>query len=584
MNIFVGNRVGKIQSLTSKDDWYHVTTSCNPADLISRGMQPDQLKNSLLWWKGPAWLSSPKDAWPISKTDLPDELPETKQTKFFIARHDEIFLLTRYSSLPKLKRVTAYCLRFIHNCKQRISDNRKTGVLSVSEIKTALQTLIKLSQSYTFAEEINLLQKQGQLLPKHKLSNLTPFIDSQDILRVGGRIQNSNLHFNQKHPIIMSSQCNLSKMICIYEHLRHYHAGPQHLLYITREQFWIIGGRSLTKKITRECITCFRARPKGFVPIMANLFASRTVQNHPFIRTGTDFAGPFLVRERRGRGQKSFKCYVCVFVCMCTKALHLEVLTDLKTESFMQALRRLISRRGQPTHMFSDNGKTFVKASSELRELGQFLQANQIELIEKSQNHYINWQFIPAYSPNFGGLWEAGVKSMKGHLKRVLSNALVTLEEFITIITEIEGILNSRPISPLSDNPNDYLPLTPGHFLIGRPITSIPEPDLTESPTNRLNNYQRILQLKQHFWVRWHKEYISELQLHYKWKQNIDNVKINSMVLIKETNSPPMCWKLGRIVDIHPDKTGVIRVVSIKTPTSVVKRATSQVCVLPLNS
>lgn len=452
----------------------------------------------------------------------------------------------------------------------------------MSEIENAFQTLIKSSQLNSFSEEIDLLKKGNQLSRKTKLAHLTPFVDSQGILRVGGRIQGSSLEYNQKHPIIMSSKCELTRKIIYYEHLRHYHAGPQHLLYVTRQKWWVIGGRALTKKITRECITCLRAKPKFAQPIMGDLPSARITPDFPFAKTGTDFAGPFFVRPKKGRGQKTFKCYVCVFVCMCTKAIHLEALTDLKTESFMQILRRFISRRGRPAHIFSDNGKTFVKASSELRELGQFIHFNQKDLEKESQNFNITWHFIPAYSPNFGGLWEAGVKSMKSHLKRVLGNASVTLEEFITIITEIEGILNSRPISPMSDNPNDLIPLSPGHFLIGRPITQIPEPKLISIASSKLTNYQRIQQIKQHFWVRWNKEYITELQFRYKWKQHTDNIKINSMVIIKDNNLPPTCWKLGRIVEVHPGQDGLVRVVSIKTQNGIVKRAISQVCVLPL--
>ncbi|XP_072936546.1 uncharacterized protein [Epargyreus clarus] len=189
---------------------------------------------------------------------------------------------------------------------------------------------------------------------------------------------------------------------------------------------------------------------------------------------------------------------------------------------------------------------------------------------------------MSAYSPNFGGLWEAGVKSTKFHLRRVLGHCNLTYEELYTVLTQIESILNSRPLSPLSSDPADCTPLTPGHFLIGRPLTTLPQPSYKEQSTSRLTRYQRIEQLRQHFWTRWSKEYVSELQQRVKWRSCKNGLKLNSLVVVKEDGLPPLKWKLGRVVAVHPGADGIIRVADIKTASGIIRRSFNRICPLPV--
>lgn len=213
-----------------------------------------------------------------------------------------------------------------------------------------------------------------------------------------------------------------------------------------------------------------------------------------------------------------------------------------------------------------------------------FFSKNEGGLAESIANQGVNWHFIPAFTPHFGGLWEAGVKACKKHLKRVLANASLTFEEFYTVLTEIEAILNSRPLTPISSDPNDMSALTPSHFLIGKPLTSLPDPDLKEIPEFRLSRYQRLQQLQQHFWQRWSKEYVSELQNRTKWRANQQGLKIGSLVIIKEDNVPPLRWQLGRIISLYPGPDGIARVASVKTTRGVVKRSFSKICPLPIET
>jgi hypothetical protein len=236
---------------------------------------------------------------------------------------------------------------------------------------------------------------------------------------------------------------------------------------------------------------------------MGNLPVERIEQGFPFIRSGVDYAGPLFYLNRKGRGAKLEKCYICLFICFSTRAIHLELVTSLTSQAYILALKRFFSRRGKPAEIFSDNGKTFVGAA---KEFHTFLTNNETNIIDFTNINSIKFTFIPPYSPHFGGLWEAGVKSYKFHLRRVIGNANLTYEELSTTLAQIEAVLNSRPISPLSTDPNAFVPLSPAHFLIGRPLIAPACRDLTGIPTQNLVRYDRVEQMRQHFWARWAKE------------------------------------------------------------------------------
>lgn len=582
---FVSNRVAQIQDLTELATWRHIPTKENPADALSRGVMPHDLKLLDIWWHGPGFLINDQSTWP-SSTFKCHVLPDVKAQETFTlnchSRPDDLDIFLKFSCISTLERVVAYCYRFLHNCRSS-QQNRITGSLSPCEIEHALTRLILNAQSQCFQSELKLLLNQQPIQNAH-INKLNPFIDSNGLIRVGGRLNNASFPFNKLHPILLPAKHAITKLLFEREHKRLLHTGSQHLLASIRDKFWPLSGRNVARQVVHQCITCFRANPKVVAPpLMGNLPASRLQPAPPFFTTGVDYAGPFLIKDKRGRGCKLSKAYICLFICFCTKAVHLELVTDLTTECFILALRRFVSRRGVPKSIYSDNGRTFVGARSELNELGEFLRQNSSDIIQKSQNYRIDWHFIPAYSPHFGGLWEAGVKSAKYHLKRVVANASLTYEGMSTLLVQIEAVLNSRPLSPMSADPSDTTPLTPAHFLIGRPLTTIPANHLVDVPVSRLSYHQQIQRMQQHFWTRWSKEYISELQQRVKWKTSQTNIQPGSIVVIKEDNLHPLQWKLGRIIATHSGKDAVTRVVSVKTSNGVVKRAVSKVCPLPLS-
>ena len=210
---------------------------------------------------------------------------------------------------------------------------------------------------------------------------------------------------------------------------------------------------------------------------MGNLPEKRLKCDRPFTVVGIDFAGPLLIKDGRLKNRKIVKCYLSIFVCFSTKAVHLELVSDLLSDSFLNALKQFVSRRGLCGHIYSDNAINFVGANNELIDVRRLLDC--IDKDDKFRNVFaqnmIEWHFIPPRAPNFGGLWEAAVKRAKYHVKRIVGEAHLTFKVLYTVITQIEAIMNSRLLMPMSSDPNDIDILTPGHFLIGEPFMSIPQ-------------------------------------------------------------------------------------------------------------
>lgn len=288
-----------------------------------------------------------------------------------------------------------------------------------------------------------------------------------------------------------------------------------------------------------------------------------------------------MVRSLAGRGMTSRKAYVAIFVCLATRAVHLELVGDYSTTAFLDAYTRFCARRGLPVAMYADNGTTFVGAEKELAKSYHHAIRNPDFL-----NHTISdktaWHFIPPHAPHFGGLWEAGVRSLKHHLRRTLGSHTLTFEELMTVLCKVEACLNSRPISPLSDSHDDYEPLTPGHFLVGSALTVSPEPSLLHLKENRLSRWQLVRQITEVFWKSWQNDYVNTLQQRSKWRKPQQSVKIGTMVLIRNPNLPPCKWNLGRVTQCHAGSDGLVRVVSVRTAISEYKRPITQLCLLPI--
>lgn len=374
---------------------------------------------------------------------------------------------------------------------------------------------------------------------------------------------------------------HVSSLIIQHFHKVSFHGGQNLVLSLIRQNYWIPDGRSTVRKALRNCIQCFKLSAKPIHQMMGDLPESRISVTRPFERVGVDYAGPIFTKCQHQRKATRFKSYLCLFVCMCTKAVHLELVTSLSTEAFLAALRRFIARRGYPSDIYSDNGKNFVGANSYLKSLIDLSRRESIQDFLSAKG--ITWHFMPPYAPNFGGLWEASVKLAKRHLLKTCQSSLFTFEEFSTLLCQIEACINSRPLVPLSPDPNDVRALSPGHFLIGAPLMELPEGNT--NPTFSLSSrYRLILQLKKQFWTRWSRDYLSQLMSRPLNQRSPKVIQVGDLALIKEDSSSPLHWKLGRIVQVFPGKDNVIRVVELKVASGIISRPVSRLVILPVSS
>ncbi|XP_055909030.1 uncharacterized protein LOC129943530 [Eupeodes corollae] len=582
--VFVANRVGIIHAASNVNQWHHVATHDNPADLSSRGTTSTQLINSDLYWHGPKWLSAAQEFWPTSNWTF----LETKQIINALLELPSESFLKRYSNFSHLRRIVAWILRFVNNCrcKKKLDEThkRKKGTLKVEELDLSLIRLVRLVQTECFPSDLQALLKKGAVSNKSQLVGLAPFLDNDKVLRVGGRLQRSALSFNEKHPMILPRDHHLTNLIISYGHQTTLHGGMRLTASFLRKKFWILSVRKGIQGEIRSCITCFKEKPRTTQQLMGSLPAARVNPSfRPFLATGVDYTGAIELKASRYRGNTTYKGYIAIFICLATKAIHLEAVTGMTTDQFLCALYRFIGRRGLCHDIYSDCGTNFIGANTVLKtNAKKFIESIDREIAPQLAEKGIQWHFNPPHSPNFGGLWEANVKSVKHHLKRITTGTPLTYEDLSTILVRIEACLNSRPLCPLTSDPDDLTVLTPGHFLIGDSLLAPPESPAPETTLRR--QYLQLQRMFQQFWSRWSADWLSHLQSRPKWCQQHENLQVNDLVIIKDDRLPPNQWLLGRIIETHPGDDQLVRVVTVRTKSGNYKRCVSKICKLPIKN
>ncbi|XP_058810933.1 uncharacterized protein LOC131675805 [Topomyia yanbarensis] len=466
-------------------------------------------------------------------------------------------LFARYSNFCKLRRLTAFIQRYLHVLRERASQRS-------SEKKKYNSPSGKL-----FAEEISDLASGERVARASTLKWLNPFVDPEGTVRVGGRLRNAALTDAKKHPIVLSAKHPLAVLLASFYHLKLLHAGPQLLLATLRQN-----------------------KPTLVQQTTADLPASRVSPTRPFSVCGVDLCGPFYLKSAvRNRGPT--KVYVAIFGCFSTKAVHIELVSaarnagvDRSTPAFLAALRRLVARRGKVVELHSDNATFFKGASNALNRIYRMLKVDESDrnqIFDWCSDNEICWKFIPPRAPHFGGLWEVAVKSAKTHLLKAIGNVNVAYEDMLTLLAQIEMCLNSRPLTPMPDDPSNREVLTPGHFLIGSNLQAVPEVDLKETPDNRLDHWEVTQKRFQIIWSRWYSEYLQQLQSRATKGCNPPvSVDVGRVVIVKEDNIPPTSWPLGRIIRCHPGADDIVRLVTLRTAEAKeVVRPVARITLLP---
>ncbi|XP_055622665.1 uncharacterized protein LOC129766187 [Toxorhynchites rutilus septentrionalis] len=521
----VANRVSKIHHATQHCSWNHIAGLENPAD-----------------WKGPGWLQQEKEHWPVNGQHCgPTDQSNAERRKTAAISTTATTTLSfideytaKFSSYSKMIRITAYWCRFFSFL--RIPTKiRKFTFLTTDELKTAEHALIRLLHQQCFSDEWKRLENGQPVLKSPRLKWFHPMLSTNDrIIRIGSRLGQSTRHEDFKHPILLSCSHYLSTLLLLSYHQNLLHAAAQLMINTIRIRYWLLGGRGAAKQIVHKCVIWVRARPKLIEQFMSELPAARIVAN-------------------------------------------------LTTAKFLQAFRRFVSRRGICSDVYTDNGKNFVGAAGEQKHLLQSSEHKGHVARECTENG-IRWHFNPPKGSHFGGLWEAAIKSAQKHFTRVLGPRVLAYDDMETLLAQIECCLNSRPLTPLSDDPSDLAPLTPGHFLVGSELKAVPDVNLDSVQYNRLTQWQQTQKMFQEIWNRWHLEYLATLQPRAKWCNPPVHIEKNRLVIIKEENISPMRWPTGRIHELHPGKDGVVRVVTLQTARGFIIRPIAKLCLLPVFS
>ncbi|XP_058827761.1 uncharacterized protein LOC131687681 [Topomyia yanbarensis] len=417
---FVANRVSKIQTATQNCYWNHVAGQQNPADHISRGIPTETFLQCDLWWQGSQWLLNDQSDWPIQQhynIQHSEVFVETRKapTAVVPANTEPSFVdefVEQFSDFQHMVRVAAYCRRFLQNCRKTSTARAESAHLTVDEQKDAEATIIRFIQQQSFSNEYKALQHAQPVSPKSRIRWFHPFIDSDQLIRIGVRLGKANQQY------------------------AHLHAAPQLLLNLLRLRYWITEGRSLAKRTVHKCVICVRARPKLLEQFMVELPAARITATRSFSSTGVDYWGPISLKPPHRRAAP-IKAYVAVFVCFATKAVHLELVGDLSTAKFIEALRRFVSRRGLCAEIYSDNGRNFVGAANELRQILRS-KVHQQTIARDCADNGICWHFNPPRASHFGGLWEAAVASAQKHFVRVLRTHTLPYDSMETLLAQIE--------------------------------------------------------------------------------------------------------------------------------------------------
>ncbi|XP_055850677.1 uncharacterized protein LOC129915222 [Episyrphus balteatus] len=445
--------------------------------------------------------------------------------------------------------------------------------------------LLRKSQEERYGKEITWLKKRKGLPEGSDLGPLNPLLDAQNILRVGGRLDRSSNSYEMNHPAIVPNGSRLAWLIVNHAHHNTKHGAVQVMMQFVREKYWIPKLRSELRGYLHKCVVCARYSCKLGQQLMSELPADRVQIGKPFVHCGVDYAGPFEIKmlDKKGEQITRSKCWVAIFVCLKTRAVHIDLVTDLTSLSFIACYERFIARRGRCERMYSDNGTTFVGTNNELKRAIDKWTGDAT--ISHLNSKHTEWHFMTPAAPHQGGIYEAAVKSMKYHLKRVVGLKKLSYEQMSTLLTQIEAILNSRPIHPLSDDPSDVQALTPAHFLVGEP-TILPIPfDVSDQPgTAGVRLWKERQMMLKHFWNRWSTEYLVTLQQRKKWRREREKLRIGQLVTIASENFPPAHWALGRIHELITSKDGLVRSVVVQTETGKLSRPVQKICVIPIES
>lgn len=606
---YVAHRVAAIEENSVASEWRWVPTKMNNADDATRNV-PEDFDKDHRWFHGPEFLYDHPDTWPaddntpvISGEEKTYSLNQVRKARLQESLPD----VTRFSNWSRFLRSTARVLQFIDICRKKAEqinykrskkregqdtdwrrnkkkikkakkqrhylekNNRVYLQIPAEKLRRAETLIRRMSQEDSFSEELKIMKAEKPLPASSRLHPLSVKLEDEEI-RLNGRIEAaSGIEEEIKNPMILDGNHRATRLWIDHVHRQLHHAGVEATINECKQRYWILRLRPTVKNIIKSCVTCRLRTAKPPFPITGNLPECRLAHHQrPFTYTGVDYFGPLSVTV----GRSTQKRYVAIFTCLTTRAVHLEMVASLSSSSAIMALRRMITRRGCPKQIWSDNGTNFHGADKELR------QAITDASKEEASRRLIEWRFIPPGAPFMGGAWERLVRSVKTALMTTLHERHPPEEVLQTLLAECEYTVNSRPLTHVSLHPEDPEALTPNHFLLGGP-GGITAPTTTSDRDLDLRTSWRTSQrMADVFWARWLREYLPELRNRRQAQGRGSELKIGDVVFIVDGNLPRNTWMRGRVSAVYPGPDGVVRTVDVTTRGGTLRRPARKIVVI----
>ena len=616
--VWIDRRVEKITTMLPHTQWRHCASTDNfSADLASRGTCDLQLLGQK-WQDGPSFVSDPPESWPPpgdvsslsleerEKIALEDKVEVLKSMRVNVVyTHPVAKVLTvlelrmfyAFELWNKVILLTAYVFRFINRLREAVQNRKQQQQLppatanvytpkwkctwkgegklplpTVEEQAKARDFWLARAQHVCFTREFNALKHGGKIEKDSILARHRPFYDKKrGLLRATTRLVELGLDESQSKPVILPRHDKIVVKFVLQMHYNLNHAPFDTVLARLRTEATLMGGRSELRRILHLCRETYRGRcrrPKTAEQVMAPLPAERGM-NPVFMHVGTDYFGFYTVRRKPG-SPETHKVWVVLFCCLSTRAVALELVEDMTVVGFLHTLRRFCSVYSVPTVIWSDNGTSYVAAAKELKKLKQpnsiFWQ--EVERVTSAEMN-IEWKFTPPMSPHCGGVWESLVKAAKKALNVMTRGRVHTQRAFETYLRETQGLMNQRPLAPVSPSADAAVPVTPHALMFGRPHQLLPdtrpEPKSTPTPAGRMwTDRKKILKA---VWENWQEAYLLGLALPKKWFAEPDTaVKVGMRVLVNDKPNPRGSWKWGIIEELIFGRDGRPRRAKVRLP------------------
>ncbi|XP_073949057.1 uncharacterized protein [Choristoneura fumiferana] len=569
---FEANRLGEIDDLTNLADWRYVPTALNVADIATR----DAFKHDSLlkeWLNGPSFLYDDESRWPLNILE-----PENKETfkecinvVLNLPAEQPVPDPERFSSWLRYLRSAVAVLKFINICRGIRGD--ECALMERAEL-----LVLRQAQAESFGGDIATL-RAGKCLPREsRLLTLSPYLDDDGVLRVGGRIDAAlDVPLETRRPVILDGKHPTARLLVKHYHIKAAHGNQEAVVNDVKQRYWVIRLRPTVKNVVSRCMFCRLRKAKPEPPRMGDLPAARVAHHQrPFTHCGVDLFGPMEVVVGRRREKR----YGVLFTCLTVRAIHIELVHSLTTDSMIMALRRMASRRGWPRHIYSDNGTNLRGSDTELKRAVEDIDDEALKA--EAVNNGAHWSFIPPASPHWGGAWERLIRSVKTSLRVILKERAPRDEVLATLLAEVEGMVNGRPLTHVSVEPGSSEALTPNHFLLGSSAVLPTLGSFDDSDLFLRKQWRKAQRLADMYWRRWVREYLPQLLPRSKWQRERRGLRVGDLVLVADPAAPRNGWPRGLVQRVTPGRDGRVRLVEVRTAGGVLRRSAQRVAPVPM--